>query len=126
MLTTIESKLDNAKLTAKMFFDTEWCNACKVAEHLIYLQKKYNTNFVFAFNNKMYVIAKGGNIRIGSAAMSYDLTTKQIADDFDYIADNYFKDYFKSNSLNGLKYYPAESESIVDAKESSWLDDFGF
>ena len=121
----IESKLDSAKMNAKLFLDTEWVNACKVAEHLIYLQKKYNTNFVFAFNQKMYVSVKGDDIRIGSAAMSYNITPKQIADDFDK-NDHYFKDYFKTNSLNGLKYFIEESEDAVDKKEASWLEDFGF
>ena len=126
MLKNIESKLDSAKLTARMFFDAPWYNACKVAEHLIYLQKKYNTDFVFASNNKMYVSAKGDDIRIGSAAMAYNVTPKQIADDFDQIADQYFKDYFKKDSLNGLKYFTEENEDAVDSKEASWLDDFGF
>ena len=121
----IESKLDSAKMNAKLFLDTEWVNACKVAEHLIYLQKKYNTNFVFAFNQKMYVSVKEDDIRIGSAAMSYNITPKQIADDFDK-NDHYFKDYFKTNSLNGLKYFIEESEDAVDKKEASWLEDFGF
>ena len=121
----IESKLDSAKMNAKLFLDTEWVNACKVAEHLIYLQKKYNTNFVFAFNQKMYVSVKGDDIRIGSAAMSYNITPKQIADDFDK-NDHYFKDYFKKDSLNGLKYFTEENEDAVDKKEASWLEDFGF
>ena len=123
MLTTIESKLDNAKLTDKIFFNAKWCNACKVMVHIIYLQDKYNTDFVFAFNNKMYVIAKGDDIRIGSAAMAYNITLKQIADDFDK-NDHYFKDFFKKNSLNGLKYFTEENEDAVDAKEASWLEDF--
>ena len=125
MLTTIESKLDNAKLTDKIFFNAKWCNACKVMVHIIYLQDKYNTDFVFAFNNKMYVIAKGDDIRIGSAAMAYNITLKQIADDFDK-NDHYFKDFFKKNSLNGLKYFTEENEDAVDAKEASWLEDFAF
>ena len=124
MLTTIESKLDNAKLTDKIFFDAKWCNACKVMVHIIYLQDKYNTDFVFAFNSKMYVIAKGDDIRIGSAAMAYNITLKQIAD-FDK-NDHYFKDFFKKNSLNGLKYFTEENEDAVDSKEVSWLEDFAF
>ena len=119
----IESKLDSAKMNAKLFLDTEWVNACKVAEHLIYLQTK-NTDFVFASNNKMYVSAKGGNIRIGSAAMAFDVKIEQIADDFNN-SDQYFKDYFK-DSLNGLKYFTEENEDAVDKKEASWLEDFGF
>lgn len=81
---------------------------------------------MFAFNNKMYVSVKGDVLRIGSAAMSYTVKTEQIADDFDNIADQYFKDYFKKDSLNGLKYFTEENEDAVDSKESSWLDDFGF
>ena len=125
MLTTIESKLDNAKMNAKLFFDAEWYNACKIAEHLLYLQKEYKTDFVFAYNNKMYVVVKGNTVRIGSAAMAFDVTPKQIADDFNH-TDNYFKEYFKNDSLNGLKYFAEETEDAVDFKESSWLDDFGF
>lgn len=127
MLTTIESsKLYDAKITAKALGDITWANACKVMENISYLQYKYNTDFVFAFNNKMYVIAKGDGLRIGSAAMAFDVTANQIADDFDNIADNYFKDYFKNDSLNGLKYFTEETEDAVDKKEASWLDDFGF
>ena len=121
----IESKLDSAKMNAKAFFDIPWANACKVAEHLLYLQKKCNTDFVFAYNNKMYIVAKGNTVRIGSAAMAFDITPEQIADDF-YNSDQYFKDYFKNDSLNGLKYFTEENEDAVDSKESSWLDDFGF
>ena len=126
MTNNIEAKLYDAKITAKALGDIPWANACKVMENISYLQYEYNTDFVFAFNNKMYVIAKGDGLRIGSAAMAFDVTANQIADDFDNIADNYFKDYFKNDSLNGLKYYPAESEEIIDKKEASWLDDFGF
>ena len=126
MTNNIEAKLYDAKITAKALCDFTWANACKVMENISYLQYEYNTDFVFAFNNKMYVIAKGDVLRIGSAAMAFDVTANQIADDFDNIADNYFKDYFKNDSLNGLKYYPAESEEIIDKKEASWLDDFGF
>ena len=125
MTNNIEAKLNDAKITAKALCDFTWANACEVMENIIYLKYKYNTDFVFAFNNKMYVIAKGDDIRIGSAAMAFDIAVKQIADGFDN-SDQYFKDYFKKDSLNGLKYYPAESEKIVDAKEVSWLNDFGF
>ena len=126
MLKNIEAKLDDAKITAKALCDITWANACKVMENISYLQYKYNTDFVFAFNNKMYVIAKGDGLRIGSAAMAFDVKAEQISDDFDNIADTYFKEYFKNDSLSGLKYYPEENEKIVDAKEVSWLNDFGF
>ena len=126
MTNNIEAKLNDAKITAKALCDFTWANACEVMENIIYLQYKYNTNFVFAFNQKMYVSVKGDDIRIGSAAMSYNITPKQIADDFDKIADQYFKDYFKKDSLNGLKYFTEENEDAVDKKEASWLEDFGF
>lgn len=126
MLKNIEAaKLDDAKITAKALCDFTWANACEVMENIIYLQKKYKTDFVFAFNSKMYVSVKGGILRIGSSAMAFDVTANQIADDFDH-ADNYFKDYFKKDSLNGLKYFTEENEDAVDAKEASWLEDFGF
>ena len=126
MTNNIEAKLNDAKITAKALCDFTWANACEVMENIIYLQYKYNTNFVFAFNQKMYVSVKGDDIRIGSAAMAYNVTPKQIADDFDKIADQYFKDYFKKDSLNGLKYFTEENEDAVDKKEASWLEDFGF
>ena len=126
MLKNIEAKINDAKITAKALCDFTWANACEVMENIIYLQYKYNTNFVFAFNQKMYVSVKGDDIRIGSAAMAFDVTSEQIADDFDKIAGQYFKDYFKKDSLNGLKYFTEETEDAVDFKESSWLDDFGF
>ena len=120
-----EAKIADAKITAKALCDFTWANACEVMENISFLQYEYNTNFVFAFNQKMYVSVKGDDIRIGSAAMSYNITPKQIADDFDK-NDHYFKDYFKTNSLNGLKYFIEENEDAVDAKEASWLEDFGF
>ena len=125
MLNIIEAKLNDAKITAKALCDIPWANACEVMENISYLQYKYKTDFVFAFNQKMYIVAKGDDIRIGSAAMAFDVTSKQIADDFDK-NDHYFKDYFKKNSLNGLKYFTEETEDAVDSKEASWLEDFGF
>ena len=125
MLKNIEAKLDDAKITAKALCDITWANAYKVMENISYLQYKYNTDFVFAFNNKMYVIAKGDDIRIGSAAMAFDIAVKQIADGFNN-SDQYFKDYFKKDSLNGLKYFTEKNEDAVDKKEASWLEDFGF
>ena len=126
MLKNIEAKLNDAKITAKALLDIPWANACEVMENISYLQYKYKTDFVFAYNNKMYIVVKGNTVRVGSAAMAFDITPEQIADDFDNIADNYFKDYFKSDSLNGLKYYPTENEDIINKKEKSWLEDFGF
>lgn len=125
MLKNIEAIAD-AKITAKALCDFTWANACEVMENISYLQYKYKTDFVFAYNNKMYIVVKGNTVRIGSAAMAFDVTPKQIADDFDKIAGQYFKDYFKKDSLNGLKYYTSETEDSVDSKEASWLEDFGF
>jgi hypothetical protein len=121
-----EAKIADAKITAKALCDFTWANACEVMENISFLQYESKTDFVFAFNQKMYIVVKGDDIRIGSAAMAFDVTPKQIADDFDKIAGQYFKDYFKKDSLNGLKYYTSESEDVVDAKEASWIEDFAF
>ena len=126
MLKIIGAKIADAKITAKALCDFTWANACEVMENISYLQYKYKTDFAFAFNQKMYIVAKGDDIRIGSAAMAFDFTPEQIADDFDKIAGQYFKDYFKKDSLNGLKYFTEETEAAVDSKEASWLEDFGF
>lgn len=128
MMKSIESKLDSAKFNAKLFFDKEWFNACKMAEHILYLQKEYKTDFIFAFNNRLYVAVKGNDFRFGSTTMAYNVTPKQLADEFnhDQVIDQYFRDYFKNENIDGLKFYLEENEDAVIAKELSWLEDFGF
>ena len=78
MTNNIEAKLNDAKITAKALCDFTWANACEVMENIIYLKYKYNTDFVFAFNNKRNVIAKGDGIRIESAAMAFDIELSRL------------------------------------------------
>ena len=126
MTNTVETKLQIACVKAKVTFDKEHFNICKVARAILDLQKEFKTDFVFVCNNKGYISAKGNTLRIGSVTMAYDINYEMLVDSFDQVADDYFKEMCKKENLEHLKYYPAENEDIINKKEKSWLEDFAF